>query len=429
LTITGNAQINTWRWEIVRIIGSFVVFVSFFALVLGATPVNSETFNVEANFDLAALTTENFYETLEPLAKEQGSIVFYDFTESFTPLFQDNIIPRFEEKYGIEVEYFSVDGEQSVQQLMAAKQAGQASPVDVFFMPNGQAQVATEAGIIANLPLNTLLPSAPDLDEQAATVSRGYAHGGTVVPFHRNQTAIGYDTRTVSEADAPKTFGDFLAYAKANPKKVAMTSPAQGGSGSGFLESAILHFASADCQERLYDATLSAEEAEEWASSSCLEPVMAYFSELAPNVEITNGNTDTLTLIANGVASIGTVWEDQAYDYIGRGLLPPTVKFRLFESGQVGDGDGVMIPSGTQKLAAALLFVDFMLSDEVQLLKLELNGSRSARTGLNLESALKPEVLAKLVPTDQYPALNRPRINNLISTAAVDRFVAEILQQ
>jgi putative spermidine/putrescine transport system substrate-binding protein len=413
----------------IRVISSWFVMGVLLTFAFTAEPVNSETFNVEANFDLATLEPSNFYEVLEPLAKEQGSIVFYDFTESFTPLFQDNIIPRFQEKYGITVEYFSVDGEQSVQQLIAAKQAGQPSPVDVFFVPNGQAQIATEAGIIANLPLNTLLPSAQDLDEQAATVSRGYAHGGTIVPFHRNQTAIGYDTRTVSEADAPKTFEELLAYAQANPKKVAMTSPAQGGSGSGFLESAILHFATPDCQERLYDITVTEEEATEWANEECLEPVMTYFRELAPNVEITNGNTDTLTLIANGVASVGTVWEDQAYDYMNRGLLPPTVQFRLFESGQVGDGDGVIIPSGTQKLAAALLFVDFLLSDEVQLLKLELNGSRSARTGLDLESALKPEVLARLVPTDQYPALNRPRINNLISTAAVDRFVAEILQQ
>ena len=413
----------------IRVIGSWLVVSVSLGVLLAAQPVNSDTFNVEANFDLAMLEASNFYEMLEPLAKEQDSIVFYDFTESFTPLFQDNIIPRFQEKYGITVEYFSVDGEQSVQQLIAAKQAGQPSPVDVFFMPNGQAQVATEAGIVANLPLNTLLPSAQDLDEQASTVSRGYAHGGTVVPFHRNQTAIGYDTRTISDEDAPKTFEELLAYAQANPKKVAMTSPAQGGSGSGFLESAMLHFASSDCQERLYDAAITEEEAKAWAEGDCMESVMDYFRELAPNVEITNGNTDTLTLIANGVATIGTVWEDQAYDYIGRGLLPPTVKFRLFESGQVGDGDGVMIPSGTQKLAAALLFVDFMLSDEVQLLKLELNGSRSARTTLDLESTLKPEVLARLVPTDQYPALNRPRINNLISTAAVDRFVAEILQQ
>ncbi len=407
---------------------TLALFLAAMSWGLAVNPVNSDTFNVDANFDLAALTTDNFYDVLVPLAKEQESIVFFDFTDSFGPLFLNEVIPRFEEKFGITVEHFSVDGENAVQQLIAAKNAGRAAPVDVFFMPNGQAQTATAAGVIANLPLNTMLPNAQDLDQNAATVSRGYTHGGIIVPFHRNQTAIGYDSRFISEEEAPTTFEELLAFAAANPGKFAVTSPARGGSGSGFLESAILHFTRPECQTRLYDATLTQEEAEAWAASDCLDPVLDYFAELNKNVEITNGNSDTLTLIANGVANLGTVWEDMGFDFIGRGLLPPTVKFLLLDDGQVGDGDGVMIPAGTQKLAAALLFADFLMSDEIQLLKLELNGSRSARLDLPVTD-LPEEARSRLVPSDQYPANSRPRINNLISNAARDRLVAEVLSQ
>ncbi|MDE0528635.1 MAG: extracellular solute-binding protein [Truepera sp.] len=392
-------------------------------------PVNGDSFNVEANFDLAALTPDNFYDVVVPLAEEQGSLVFFDFTESFGPFFLDTVIPMFEAKYDIDVEHFSVDGNQAVQQMIAARNAGSSAPADVFFLPNGQALTATEGGITANLPLNTMLPSAPDLDQGAATVSRGYTHGGTIVPFHRNQTAIGYDTRFVSEDEVPRTFEALSAFAAAHRGEVAVTSPARGGSGSGFLESAILHFTREECQARLYDASLTEAEAEAWAASDCLDPVLGYFAELAPNVEITNGNSDTLTLIANGVAHVGTVWEDMGFDFIGRGLLPPTVRFLLLDDGQVGDGDGVMIPAGTEKLAAALLFVDFLLSDEVQLVKIERNGSRSARLGLDLSSALSEETQARLVPSDQYPANSRPRINNLITNKSRDRVVAEVLAQ
>jgi hypothetical protein len=69
-----------------------------------------------------------------------------------------------------------------------------------------------------------------------------------------------------------------------------------------------------------------------------------------------------------------------------------------------------------------------MLSDEIQLLKLELNGSRSARTRLDIANGLRPELVARLVPQDQYLAHARPRITGTISTAATRRFVAEILQ-
>ena len=56
---------------------------------------------------------------------------------------------------------------------------------------------------------------------------------------------------------------------------------------------------------------------------------MAYFKELKPFVEFTNGNSDTLTLMANGQVVVATVWEDMVFDFIGRGLLPPQVKARL----------------------------------------------------------------------------------------------------
>ena len=411
---------------------SLLAAVSVVALATAASavePVGSDSFNLDTPFDLSALTLENFEATLRPVATEEGTLVFYDFTESFTPLFTETVIPAFEAAYPeIDVQYFSVDGSNAVQQLIAARQANQPSPADVFFMPNGQVKTANQAGIIANLPLATMLPSAQDLEPNAATVARGYDHGGVVVPYHRNQTAIGYDTRFVSAEDAPKTLDELLAYAQANPMKVAVTSPARGGSGSGFLESAILAKAPAECQGDLYNFDISEDDAKAWAAGPCLEPVMAYFRELKPVVEITNGNSDTLTLIANGQASVGTVWEDMGYDFIGRGLLPPTVKFRLLETGQVGDGDGVMIPSGTERPAAALLFVNFLLSDAMQLKKLELNGSRTARTRLDISGAMNADLVERLVPNEQYLELSRPRISNVVSSAAQARFVEEILQ-
>lgn len=392
-------------------------------------PIGADTFNVESPIDLSTVTPETFETSLLPLAAGT-EIVFYDFTESFGPLFVDNLIPAFNAMYpDITVTHISIDGAAGVQQLIAAHEAGSGSPADVFFMPNGQVRLANESGVIANLPLNTMLPSSPDLAEEAATVSRGYFHGGVVVPFHRNQTAIGYDTRSLSAEEVPQTFAAILDWARENPGRFAMTSPAGGGSGGGFLESAILGLASEECVAQAQDFTLTPEQAVEWAAGDCLAPVMDYFAELEEFVEITNGNTDTLNLIANGVASIGTVWEDQTFDFIGRGLLPPTVRTTLLESGQVGDGDGIMIPSGTDNVAAALLFVNFLLSDEAQVMKVGLNGSRSARTGLDLSAAIDSDMADRLIPTELFNARSRARIAGVVSSAATDRFVVDILQQ
>ncbi|MEI6098251.1 MAG: extracellular solute-binding protein [Alphaproteobacteria bacterium] len=391
-------------------------------------PVSAPEFNITTTIDLKSLTTANFYDVLTPLAVKDGTVVFYDFGESEKDLFAE-IIRRFEAKYpGVKIDYHQVDGDQAVQQLIAAKQAAQPSPVDLFWMPNGSVRVANEAGVIANLPLNSMLPSAPDLNQNAATVSRGYVHNGVVAPFHRNQTAIAFDTRVVAEGTEPKSFPELLAYAKANPMKVALTDPTKGGSGSGFLETAILAMATKDCQARLYDYTLTEDEAKAWAAGPCLDPVLAYFKELKPLVEFTNGNSDTLNLFTNGEINVGTVWEDMVFDFIGRGLIPPTIKARLMTEGEVGDGDGAMIPSGAVHLAGALLFMDYLMSDEIQLYKLSVNGSRSARTKLDIAKALGPDVVARLVPQDQYDTLARPRIVGTVTSAAAARFVTEILQ-
>jgi ABC-type uncharacterized transport system YnjBCD substrate-binding protein len=209
---------------------------------------------------------------------------------------------------------------------------------------------------------------------------------------------------------------------------VAITNPARGGSGQGFLESAIMAMTTAECQARLFDFSFGPQDAEAWAQGPCLAPVVAYFRELKPHVEFTNGNTDTLNLIANGVAQVATVWEDQVFDFIGRGLLPPTVRLGLLSSGQVGDGDGMVIPAGTRNPAGALLFANFLMSDDVQVRKLGLVGSRTARVGVNV-SALAADVAERLVPQDQVVTLSRKRVVATASAEATKRFVADVLQR
>ena len=62
-------------------------------------PWGGDSFNIETEFDLASLTSENFYDVIVPLAEKEGSFVFFDFTNSFAPLWLEHIIPLFEEKY------------------------------------------------------------------------------------------------------------------------------------------------------------------------------------------------------------------------------------------------------------------------------------------------------------------------------------------
>lgn len=410
------------------------VIAASIAVLLGtatfaAEPAGSDKFNINPGFDLATLNVSNFYDVIVPLAKKEGTMTFYDFTDSFGPLFDEHLIPAFEQKYGIKVDYVRGNSDAAIQQLIAAHNANAKAPSDAYFISSAKLPTVMEAGVVANVALNQLLPNGTSLDKHIATSIAGIEHKGTYVPFHRNQTSIVFDTRAVSGDAVPTNLDKLMTWAKANPGRFIVTSPTGGGSGEGLMQAiANAKVEGTDCRAAFANYAISKEQADQWSSSDCAKPVWDYYKELVPVVELTKGNSDTLNLIANGAGAIGTAWEDMAYDFLGRGLLPPTVRQELLEEGQIGGGDGVFLPVGGRSPAAGLLFIDFMISQESQLTKLKLNGSRSARTDIDPAASFTPEQVARLIPTDQYPARSLPQMPNNLKNAMKEYFTNAVLR-
>ena len=395
-------------------------------IVIGASPVGGTTYNIATKIDLNGLTRDNFLAVVEPVAKtETGKdIVFYDFADTLCELMASKTAD-FTKQTGIPVKHVCVDGDAGTQQLIAAKQAGGASPADLFFGPNDNMRALTQAGVIANVPLVDVLPNAKNLEPAAAHYSRGFEHGGTVLPFHRNQTVLAYNSAIVPQP--PETLQEVFQYAKDHSIKVAVTTPTEGGSGSGFLETAMLALAP-DCKNDLYNFKLSEAEAGAVADR-CMAPVVAYFKEQKPVIEYTNGNEASLQALANNVAAIATVWEDDLYTLANKGLVPKTVRPFLLKTGEVGDGDGLFVVASTPAPEASLLFANYLMSDDVQIAKMVLTGSRTARLDLVTKGKIPDNLAMFLVPDQQYQERTRPRINGLISDAAANKFVKEVIAQ
>lgn len=393
-------------------------------------PVGSNQFNTDPGFDLKALSATNFYDVIVPLAKKEGSVTFFDFTDSFGPLFNDHLIPEFEAKYGVKVNYVRGEDTAANQQLIAALHAAGKAPADVYFDSSGSLPLLTGEGAIANIPLNKLLPSGAALDPVISTVTDGVNHGGAFLPFHRNQTDIVYDTRIFPTGKVPNDLNALAAWAKANPGKFIMTSPTGGGSGNGFMQAiAFAKVTDASCRATFTKWNITKEEADSFAGSDCMKPVWGYYSDLLPSVEVTNGNSDTLNLIATGAGAIGTAWEDMVYDFTGRGLLPPTVRQQLLKEGQVGGGDGLFLPIKGEHPAAGLLLLDFLMSKDVQLEKLSINGSRSARLDIDPARTFTPEQVARLIPTDQFASRALQRMPAILNDRLAAYFTANLLRK
>lgn len=393
-------------------------------------PIGSDGFNTDPGFDLGTLSADNFYDVIVPLAKTEGTLTLYDFTDSFGPLFNDHLIPEFEAKYGIKVEYVRGEGAAANQQLIAAHKAGAKAPADAYFVSSGGLPLLTGEGVVANVPLAELLPNGAALDKTIATITGGIDHGGTFLPFHRNQTDIVFDTRVVAADAVPTDLDTLAAWAKANPGKFIVTSPAGGGSGNGFMQTiAFAKVTDATCRATFVKYDITAAEADAFAASDCMTPVWDYYKDILPSVEITNGNSDTLNLIANGAGAMGTAWEDMVYDFTGRGLLPPTVRQELLTEGQVGGGDGLFFPVNGAHPAAGLLMLDFLISKDVQLEKLSINGSRSARTDIDPAETFTPEQVARLIPTDQFATRAIARMPAVLNDQLAAYFTANVLRK
>lgn len=409
--------------------GTAIVVAATFAVssAYAATPFGASTFNVKsAQVDLTALNKDNFDAIVTPIAKTQTGheLVFYDFADTLCELLTAEVAD-FSKDTGIPVKHVCVDGDAATQQFIAAAQAGSPAPADVFFGPNGNMRTLFEAGAIANVPLTEVLPNAADLDPATASRSRGWPNGGVVVPFHRNQTVLAYNSAIVP--DLPDTLEGIFAYAKQNNVKVAVTNPTDGGSGSGFIETAMLAF-SPGCKDSLYDFSQTQEQADAVAAR-CMAPVVDFFKKYKDQVTFTNGNEASIQAIANDVAPIATVWEDDLYTLASKGLVQKTVRSALVKTGEVGDGDGLFVSASTPSYEASLLLANFLMGDKVQVDKMEKTGSRSARLDLSFEGKIPEDLGRYLVPDAMYKANARPRILGLITDSASELFVKEVIAQ
>jgi ABC-type uncharacterized transport system YnjBCD substrate-binding protein len=378
--------------------------------------------------DTGQLTRDNFYKTLEPLAKAEGKLVLYNFAGNWDPIWKRGLIPKFEARYGVKVEYHNVRKDAANQQLIAVHKAGQRSPVDVYFAGGpDNFEVLNAAGVVAKYRLSTLLPNLAGVAPENKDTVLGVDTGGTWPLVHRSQLVIAYDSAALPGTQLPRDFDELLVWARHNPKKFAITAPGKGGSGSAFLYSAALRYTTDPvCKQRLRDVRARHEELVRWASTAaCLEPVWTYLTELAKVSELTNGNADTLNLLNNRKVLAGTSWEDLVLTFLRGRQLPDSVRSTLLAPALVAGGDGMFIPANARSPAAALLFVDMAVGQEFQTWKFSTHASRPVRADIAI-SSIDAQSQRWMVPDEQLRTASTPA-NWVVSRALAQVFEDKVL--
>jgi len=323
---------------------------------------------------------------LEEVAKAQGSLTFYVF--KYEDYFRA-AAESFEEETGIKVRVISGSAEGTYQKIVAEREGR--GTVDLWLLSGPQVQPAVEEGLLFG-PVIERLPNGVKIHRFDARYAEGFEHGGYVVPAWRNQAVFAYDSRFVSEP--PESLTELEKWVKSNPGRFTYCDPARGGSGQAFVNS-VIYWLTGGPQRYFghYDRTIVDEE---WPK------LWAWLRNIGPYVVYAAGNDDALGKLARGEVWIAATWEEMFLRWRSDGRLPESVRAYLPAPGLPGGADFLGVPANSTKKAAALMFMNYLLSKESQSTLVEMLKMRPVRTDVPV-----PEALAQLMIPKEELELHR----------------------
>jgi putative spermidine/putrescine transport system substrate-binding protein len=252
-----------------------------------------------------------------------------------------------------------------------------------------------KGGIDAGLWVTFDEKSVPNL----SMINKAAPQGPFRLPYRGSQVLIAYDSAKVKEA--PKTFADIMAFAKANPGRFTYGRPDKGGSGRNFVVRAV-HEANGKDPSIFTMDNFEARMAEDHFGKA-----WALLRELHPNTfgngAYPAGNTPTLQLLAQGAVDMISAWSDQAIQAKKDGVLPETVKLvQLQDLALCGGFAYSAIPTNATTLDGAMKLANFMLTKEMQISCVKQIGGFPGIDWSNLPPELKAEyidVIPVSIPT------------------------------
>ncbi|GGK51715.1 extracellular solute-binding protein [Salinarimonas ramus] len=276
-------------------------------------------------------------------AQEEGEVTW--FVWYFEDRFRE-FTKAFTEEYGIEVRIPDGDHIANIDKMIA--EAGRETG-DIDVLAYGFDQLPN-----INPELFIALDGLPADEGRVATVA-GIEGGAVAVAYWGNQTGIAYDPAKIADEDLPQTPEDFAAFWTSNPGQFGFNYE-NGGSGPSFYMSVLRAVSDVDFSE-------SDDSAERIAA---LQGGIDFFNEHADDYVITASNADSITRLSDGEFTMVAAWEDHLAGLQVNGEVRDEIRFYIPEMGMFGGGNAVSIPANAPNANAALVFVDWLTSPEVQ---------------------------------------------------------------
>ncbi|WP_254696552.1 ABC transporter substrate-binding protein [Cobetia marina] len=271
-------------------------------------------------------------------------------------------------EHGIEVRHVKIaDTAESVSTLLAEKAAGRSDgSIDVIWI-NGENFRALKQAELVWGPFVERLPNSEYLLEEIGARDFGLATEGMEAPWGRAQLIFMYDSALLESP--PRSMRALLDVAKANPGRVTYPQPPS-FHGTTFLKQALLELMPGEQRELLAapvvdDAQFASLTAPLWDYLDALHPLMWAQGERQPA-----GAEEQMKLLAQRSVWIALTFVPQEVANARQeGRLPPTIEPYIHDGGTLGNVHYLAIPASAPHKAAALVWVNHLMSAEAQAAK------------------------------------------------------------
>lgn len=276
------------------------------------------------------------------------------------------------------------------ERAMAALETGDDPGADYFETFNPLQPIgAMEAGLWVEI-ISDNVPNIANVIDSALRSSNGFD-----IPYRGSQVLLAYnadrllqllqergevaaDATEVPAAFVPSTWPELMDWICEYPGEFIYPRPDTTGAGREFVTRAV--FQANNLDPALFSTTAYAERygADELTAAQMAEINETYFSGawdmlnaiepcLYDNGAYPSGSSAETRLLVDELATMITIWSDQALQAKSLGLLPDSTKFiQLDDLPMVGGYAASTIPSNASDLEGALLLANYLLSPEMQ---------------------------------------------------------------
>lgn len=283
------------------------------------------------------------------------------------------VIPTVEQEHNIDLERVPIDTEESLQRLLTEKEAGeQEGTMDILWLNGENFRAAKENELL----LGSFTEKLPhfneyiDADSPETTLDFGTPTEGMESPLGKVQFTFIYDTEKVDQP--PATWEELRLWAEDNPGEFTYPE-ATDFTGNAFLRQLLY-------DQYGNDEAFASEAFDEEALEENTEPMWDYLNELEGSLwregQTYPASVEELDrLYSRGEVSMTMGYnEARAESLIRDGTFPETTDTFMLDSGSIGNTHFLTMPFNAGNPAGAMVVMDFLLSPEAQIEKMNPDG-------------------------------------------------------